>query len=379
MSSKQIKNRKITVLHIVPTGDLKTGGAAYAAIRLAHEQARLGVSVYIMELTSHLIKKEKWWCNDVKYLNLDCGAGLITKLIHFRRLCVNTEIIVHFHGLWIPKYTLFFILLLSTNTPFIISPHGSLEPGALRQKYLKKHLARKLFFNFFWKKAAVFWACSEKERANVQGEFPQVPVHIVSIGVDMPSMTGQSLIRNVIVKRKVILLISRISFGKGILNLVRAWDLIRDESWELLLAGPDEAGHQSEVEKEIKELELDDSFTFVGYVDAQKRDNLYREADIFVLPSLSENFGIVVAEAMSYGLPVLTTSETPWNHLGLDRGVLCVGTTPIELAQGLRKMMQITEAEKSKIGAASRAFTLENFAWPKVAKASILKLKLVNS
>lgn len=379
MVSDQASSEKMVVIHIVPNGNLTSGGAAYASIRLAHEQARLGIVVYVLEVNPNIRTKALWWCNDVKYLDFYSTHGLVKKLIYLRYLFSKTNTIVHFHGVWFPKYFPYFLLALSTHTPFIISPHGSLEPGALKQKYLKKYLARKLFFNFFLLSSSAFWACSEKERISIQTEFPKVRVDIVSIGVDMPSLEAQSEEKNVTTQRKIILVISRINPGKGLLNLVRAWNIIRDDNWQLILAGPDENGYQSKIEEEIRKLNLTRFFSFLGYVDSKQRDDLYRKADIFVLPSLSENFGIVVAEAMSYGVPVLTTNETPWTYVGLNRGCLCVGTKSDELSQGLKKMMEINEADRTKMGLASRLFIYQNFSWAKVAQISQSKLILALS
>lgn len=373
----QTKNDKLRVVHIVPNGDLTSGGAAYASIRLAHEQARLGIVVHILELNPNVRKKETWWCNGVKYLDFYHTLGLIHKLISFRKLCSKNTIIIHFHGVWFPKYAPYFFIALLTHTPFIISPHGSLEPGALKQKFFKKYFARKLFFNFFCSNASAFWACSEKELVSIKSLFVKNRVDIVSIGVDTPPIEAHLVAKNITNKRKVILVISRISPGKGLLNLVRAWNLIRDDNWELIFAGPNEKDYQRDVEEEIKKLDLTQSFKFPGYVDSQQKDLLYRNSDLFVLPSLSENFGIVVAEAMSYGLPVLTTTETPWGHVGLARGCLCVGTEPSELSIGLKCMMEISETDRAQMGLASRLFVNEHFSWGKVAQISQSKLKLV--
>jgi len=371
-----VRSQRIAVIHIVPDGDLTSGGAAYASIRLAHEQARLGNAVYVLEVNETVRTNATWWCDDVKYIDSNSNCGLFNKLIYLRQLFLSSNAIVHFHGVWYPKYFTYFLLAFATHTPFIISPHGSLEQGALKQKFLKKFFARKLFFNFFLSNASRFWACSEKERISIQREFKKVHVDVVPIGVDMPPLEAQTGLRNITKNKRIILVISRMNPGKGLINLVHAWNNIRDDRWQLILAGPDEDGFQSKVEEEVKKLNLSHFFIFPGYVDFNQRDSLYRNADIFVLPSLSENFGIVVAEAMSYGLPVLTTNETPWTSVGLTRGCLCVGTWPDELSRGLKIMMEVTETDRAKIGLASRLFILQNFSWDKVAQISQARLSL---
>ena len=373
-----IQNEKITkfvVLHVIPNGDLASGGLAYASIRLAHEQARAGVLVYVLEVDSQKHFIAPWWCDNVKYIDFHECRGVLRRIVNLLKFLVKYRPVVHFHGVWYPQYFPYFLLALLTNRPFIISPHGNLEPGALKQKFLKKYLARKLYFDRIVSRAAALWACSEKELTNLKREFPKVRAEIVSIGVDIPPLTVAAEVDAQIDQCKVMLVVSRLSPGKGLLNLVYAWNLIQDEGWRIIIAGPDENNYQKKIELEIGKLNLPHFFSFPGYIDTKQRDALYRHADIFVLPSLSENFGIVVAEAMSYGVPVLTTNETPWTYVGLERGCLCVGTAPSEIAQGLRTIMNLSEDDIKTVGKAARLFISKNFTWNKIAQNSKIQLK----
>jgi glycosyltransferase involved in cell wall biosynthesis len=367
--------KKPAVLHIVPNGDLASGGLAYASIRLAHEQAREGVDVYVIEVDSSKHRKSSWWCDKVIYLNFKKDQSIIKKFANLWKFIANRHIVMHFHGVWYPQYISYFFLAFITNSPIIISPHGNLEPSALRQKFLKKYLARKLYFNRIVSHARVLWACSEKERSNLQREFHKVDVDIVPIGVDVPQIFLSGRIGRSNENYKKILVVSRLNPGKGLLNLVHAWKLIQDENWHIIIAGPDENNFQRKLEDEVKKLNLTRFFTFTGYVDAVQRDALYRQADIFILPSLSENFGIVVAEAMSYGIPVITTNETPWASVGLERGCLCVGTSPENLSCALMHIISLPEDVRLKIGTAGRLFITNNFSWDKIAEYSRNQVK----
>jgi glycosyltransferase involved in cell wall biosynthesis len=362
------------VLHIVPNGNLATGGAAYASIRLAHEQARIGIEVYIFEINPVSRTKAIWWCDAVHYLDFESNISIFNKILFLRKFILNSKIVVHFHSVWYPKFFPFALLALYTKTPYIISPHGSLEPGALKQKFFKKYIARKILFDFFLSNAKAFWACSEKESISIKTEFSKVHVDIVPIGVDMPIVESFYQYKDERKDRKIILIISRLNPGKGLINLVNAWNLIRDDNWHLIFAGPDEDGYQNKIEQEINKLNLSHFISFHGYINSSQRDFLYRNADLFVLPSLSENFGIVVAEAMSYGVPVLTTNETPWTYVGLSRGCLCVGTSYSQLSQGLIKLMKLNDVERSNMSLASRSFIESNFSWPIISQLSKIKL-----
>ena len=378
LTSADERLSRIAVLHIIPNGDLASGGLAYASIRLAHEQARAGMDVYVLEVNPHKRIHASWWCENVKYLDFDEGRGAYKRFDILRFFLAKQNPIVHFHGVWSPQYLPYFLLVLFMKSLFIVSPHGSFESGALNQKYFKKHIARKMYLDRILSKSAAFWACSEKESASVNREFPKVPVDIVPIGIDMPDMTASDNVINQIDQRKIILVISRFNPGKGLLNLVKAWNFIQDESWRIIIAGPDENNYQQKIEREIANLNLTHFFSFPGYVDSQQRDALYRSADIFVLPSLSENFGIVVIEAMSYGVPVLTTNETPWSFVELKHGCLCVDSNFHGLSHGLKVLMNLSINEKKIISQSAINFVRENFSWNKLVKISNLLLLKYN-
>jgi glycosyltransferase involved in cell wall biosynthesis len=86
-------------------------------------------------------------------------------------------------------------------------------------------------------------------------------------------------------------------------------------NWHVEYAGPDFNGHLNEVQKRIKDLDVEGDFTYLGDLSDEEKWHAYRRADLFVLPTYSENFGIVVAEALAAGVPVITTKETPWQEL----------------------------------------------------------------
>ena len=77
---------------------------------------------------------------------------------------------------------------------------------------------------------------------------------------------------------------------KGILNLLDAWKIVKANGWKLIIAGPDEEDHLSDVVKRIKELDLFSTVEIIGEVEGEVKSRLYKEADLFILPSYSENF-----------------------------------------------------------------------------------------
>jgi glycosyltransferase involved in cell wall biosynthesis len=368
------------IIHIIESGDAKTGGVAYASVRLALEQAKLDMNVSILEASPDREFLLGLNNSRVKYLN-SVYKKYLSQCLFVWVLCKSQRVIFHFHGIWSLRYIPFLILILIRKSKFVISPHGNLEPGALRQKKLKKLLARKLYIDYFLSRASLFWACSQKEVDSIKLLYHDANVVVVPIGVADPMHVNSSFPESWgLTGKKIILVISRLSPEKGILNLIKAWDSLRSSDWHILIAGPDQGGYLKIIEKEIQRLDLECFFTFLGYVDESQKSLLYSNADLFVLPSLSENFGIVVAEAMSFGVPVLTTKETPWGEIPLEQGCLCVSSTPAGILSGLQYFLGLSARDRKGFASMSPDFIKSRFSWDAIAKLSVVNLnRLVNN
>jgi glycosyltransferase involved in cell wall biosynthesis len=135
----------------------------------------------------------------------------------------------------------------------------------------------------------------------------------------------------------------------------------------LKIAGPDDGGHLDSVMSLIQELGVSSCVEYVGVVDGAEKSALYRGADLFVLPTFSENFGLVIAEALSYGVPVITTRGTPWSAL---EEFACgwwvdIGVSP--LISAIRAAVQLSDRERQAMGVRGRRY-VERYSWDGVAK-----------
>src|SRR6185369_15513882 len=107
------------------------------------------------------------------------------------------------------------------------------------------------------------------------------------------------------------LFLSRIHPKKGLLNLIEAWARLRPKNWELCIAGPDETNHLAAVMRLLGSFGLERQVRFLGELWGDAKSQAFLDSDLFVLPSFSENFGLVIAEALAHGIPVITTQATP--------------------------------------------------------------------
>ena len=129
-----------------------------------------------------------------------------------------------------------------------------------------------------------------------------------------------------------------------------------------------ELEYESKVEARVKELGLSERFVFTGALNDDEKWTAYARADLFVLPTYSENFGIVVAEALWAGVPVITTKGTPWEELQERKcgWWIDIGIEP--LATALKAAMSLSDEERREMGARGRKLVEEKYTWPAVAK-----------
>jgi len=219
--------------------------------------------------------------------------------------------ILHHHGIWQYSGIVAARVHEALGVPLIISPHGMLAPRAMAHRAFRKRLAWWLYQQRGLAAADLFHVTSEQERDDVRAMGLRQPVAVVPFGIDVPEICPVRANTGPLTA----LFLSRIHPIKGILDLVRAWAQLRPSGWRLIIAGPDECGHAAAVDAAIKQLRLADTVTLCDACWGTDRDELMDTSDLFVLPSHSENFGLVVAEACARGLPVLTTQGTPWRSI----------------------------------------------------------------
>jgi glycosyltransferase involved in cell wall biosynthesis len=277
-------------------------------------------------------------------------------------------VVVHDNGLWLPVNHRVARVAQEEDCPRIVSPHGMLEPWSLNEGRWKKKAAWWLYQKTDLKSASALVATAGQEAEHIRDLGIDRPVATIPNGVDMPEDLPSLKISETS-SRRTVLFLSRIHKKKGLLNLVEAWNRLRPNGWRVAIAGPGENGHEAEVRRRISERGVGDDFVFVGPVKGTEKWNLYRRADLFVLPTHSENFGIVVAEALACGIPVITTRGAPWSDL-VDHECgwwIDVGADP--LVEALGEATSMSAAERAAMGRRGRELVEQKYTWPRVAEA----------
>jgi glycosyltransferase involved in cell wall biosynthesis len=166
-----------------------------------------------------------------------------------------------------------------------------------------------------------------------------------------------------------LLFLSRLHAKKGIRELLNVWGEIHSDypAWQLIVAGNVAIENGPVIFEQAQRQFLQKSVTFVGHLEGERKAIALRHADLFVLPSYSENFGIAVAESLAHSTPVITTTATPWRDLPNAGAGWCIEPGEDSLKHTLPIAMNHTSEQLADMGAAGRNLIATRHDWAKVA------------
>ena len=279
--------------------------------------------------------------------------------------------VVHVNCCWQPYFALAVLWAKKAGYPVVLSPHGMLEPWIVRRHYWTRKLPSLLVYqrNAFFASDVVH-ATAESERQNIEriSQYCKLlsnwhpKVCVIVNGVDTDGIEVKTSWR----RSRKILFLSRVHPKKGIEMLLQAFSelLLNDGSlrdYVLQIAGDGDPSYFDSLRSLADRLGLNRHVQWLGGVYDDRKWALFREADLFVLPTHSENFGIVVAEALASGTPVLTTKGTPWSMLNIERCGWCVDVSADAIKTALCQFFDLDENELKQMGLRGRRLVEENF------------------
>jgi len=297
--------------------------------------------------------------------------------------------LVHINGFWPYSTYAASRIAYTYKVPYILRPAGALEPWRLRNprfKWFKKALYLKVIGESTMKHAACLHACSTKEAEQFRNVGYTGPITIIPNAVDTNEFTkGDGSEAEEywpdLKDRLTTVFMSRLSPEKGLDILIPAWaDLVRTGSNRgaiLVIAGPDDRGYQQIVEAMVHRYGMGSHIMMPGMVQGKKKLAILRRADVFVLPSYSENFGIVVAEALACGTPVVTTTGTPWQELETVGAGRWISPTKDQIRMTLNELLDMSEPQRQQMGRRGTALVRERYTWNQAALKFLTVCKAV--
>ncbi len=283
--------------------------------------------------------------------------------------------VLHIHALFSYPSTAAACVARRAGVPYLIRPLGTLSEWglAMRRPWLKQ-CSLGLIESRILRNAAAVHATSEQERQEVLAACPGCRAVVIPNPVallEFPAAAAERLTR---AKTRVILFLSRIDPKKGIEILLPAFDRIAasDDDLSLVIAGDGDRVYVDSIRRMADSLPTRDRITFMGNVDGDRKRQVFADADLFVLPSHSENFGVAVVEAMAHGIPVLISPNVGIHNevtAALAGRTAACAVEPLALA--MREMMESDPESLRSMGSNGRRLALEKYAPDVVARLLI--------
>jgi len=278
-------------------------------------------------------------------------------------LAASDAEVLHSHGLWLMPNVYPSWAAKRGRAKLVVSPRGMLAPEAMAFSSAKKQAFWRLFQRRALTTASFIHATGEGELADIRAAGLANPVAVIPNGVDLPPEVAGPRTGPL-----TILSLGRIHPKKGLESLVRAWERLEAAwpDWRLRIVGPAELGHDRELAALAGSLGLA-RLSVEGPLYGGERLEALRGADLFVLPTLSDNFAMTVAEALAAGTPVISTRGAPWAGLEREGCGWWVDHGPEPLAAAMEQAMSLGRPALAAMGARGRAWMARDFAWDRIA------------
>lgn len=273
--------------------------------------------------------------------------------------------VVHIHNLWTPVLHKAAVWARKNNVPVVWSLHGTLSPWAFRYKWWKKIPAWFAFQRRDIKGAAILHVTSQCEDEWVR-KFGFKNIVNIPMGTTIPEEISQEA------REHILLFVGRIAPVKALPKLIEAWSRAGRKDWKLRIVGVEDfAGYTDSLKSQVKDLGVEDSVEFAGSKFGKDLENEYRRASALALVSETENFGAVVADAMAYGLPVITTKGTPWEIVEKNGCGWWINGEVVSVTMAINNVISLREDERCLMGIKGRAIVEASFSWHAIGRRMI--------
>lgn len=353
----------MNISHIVPQIEQEASGPSYSVPRLCQALADCGNAVELKCIAAN---------RSVPGVQLSIYPGWPV----LKRFEVSTALarslgrtrrdadIIHNHSLWSMVNVAAGCMVPGHKAKLVTSPRGTLAAHALARSRLRKRLLWPVQKRALWR-AAMLHATSDAEYADIRATGIKVPVAIIPNGIDLPPLRPAERTDGL----RTLLYLGRIHPIKGIDNLLRVWQRLQraHAQWRLAIAGTGEPEHIADVRGLARSLGVE-RVHFPGPLYGDAKRAAYFDADLFVLPTHSENFGMVVAEALAHGCPAIVTHGAPWQGLQTEQCGWWIEDNIDALEHALQGALSLSSAQLRDMGQLGRDWMARDFSWQAIGR-----------
>lgn len=357
------------IIHVIPSISEEASGPTYSVTRLCESLIQSGASIQLAALDWASLASPPPY---LKVFPLGFGPrrlGISPSFHRWLREQAQTGAadIIHNHGMWQLNSVYPGWVCKKSKAKLVVSPRGSLSTWALAHGSRMKKVFWPLLQRPALEAAACFHATAESEYEEIRQLGFKQPVTIIPNGIDLPEPHQKSEM-----PQRTLLFLGRIHPKKGLDHLLQAWALLHKEfpQWQLKIVGSDQGYYGSSgYLKELQAFAIRQGLArieFAGELRGEEKLKAYQEAELFVLPTFSENFGLAVAEALAAGTPAIVSKGAPWQGLEANQCGWWVDIGLEALLEGLRLAMSQPTADLAHQGCLGRDWMVREFSWPAI-------------
>jgi len=363
------------VCHVIDSMHRKMGGTSFSVAELTEGLSDQGIATSLFTI-------------DYKFLGeqlIPPGVDLhrfsgtsLTKKLGGIQPCLQSSLekatqngyhLIHNHGLWLFANLYARRAAAKNNLPLVVSPRGMLESWSLKRGRLKKKLVWFLWEKRNLKAAAAFHATSMQEADSIRQLGFKQPIAVIPNSIELPSLEGLAPRETLetafphLKAKQWLLFMSRIHPKKGLEELLSVWKELEGKfpQWHLIIAGSDITGYGRQLNAFIGQNSLQERVTLTGMLTGSPKEAALGNSSLFVLPTHSENFGRVIAESLSYAVPVITTKGSPWEDLEKYRCGWWIPDDQQALQRALLQALGTPREELKRMGQRGRDLVKEKY------------------
>lgn len=344
------------IVHFIPSIDRKTGGTAFYLQSLVCELGEYSEVYIITKKTKNPVPVEKV---KIIYVDLDLKHYFSIKKNIDRIIKEIAPDIIHINVIWMFQSFIVHQIALKNSIKVVLSPHGMLEPWILNRHPLKKRLALFLYQKQSIIKADYIHVTAISEEKSIEKLGFTNNIIVIPNGIEVDKIK----IKDNWEIQCQILFLSRLHEKKGVEILIEVFSQLKDQlkNYKLVLAGEGDLQYINRLKQLAIDKNISEQIIFIDGVYGELKWELFKNSDLFILPTYSENFGIVIAEALACGVPVITTKGTPWEELNTRRCGWWIENDVDSLKNAILKFKLLSSNDLEIMGRNGRELIIEKY------------------